>query len=178
MEKILELAKERMNHPFIGSFTVGFIMWNWRVVLYATTGSVETDNRIANIIAVTTGTGSSKDWTFVVEPLLFALLVSVIILPIGTLLLELWNHVGLVIESNIKDVITDKWDTSDDLKFRQTRDIVTVVRKKIAAIAQMAGSGNALMDVKEAYDMLEAVQQNNATSITRVWKELPKEYQT
>ncbi|WP_374076952.1 hypothetical protein [Bdellovibrio bacteriovorus] len=184
MEKILEIAKERMNHPFMGSFTVGFIMWNWRAVLYATTGNADASARIENIIAVTIGTGEQKSWTFICEPLIFAFLVAVLILPVGTFLLEIWNHLALVLEGNTKDWITNKWNTSDDIKFRQTRDINSYARASVGELWNLANNSASVSssDVHKHLgnltQLLEPVRNNNAAEISRTWRNLPEPYKS
>lgn len=179
MESIFNIAKDRMSHPFLGSFSIGFIMWNWKAFIYATTGSADASERIDRIISVTVGTGANRQWFFLYEPLIFACVIAVIIFPLGTLALELWQHFVLVKEQNFKDKISAKWNESDELILKKTQDMGAYSRHLVSLVLddldRNRGQG---LDprLQKAMQVLEPIQNQNAAMIKKAWDDLPKEY--
>ncbi len=181
MESVLDIAKERMRHPFLGSFSIGFIMWNWKAFIYATTGSAEASERIDKILSVTIGIGENRQWFFLYEPLIFAFVVAIVILPLGTSVLELWQHFVLVKEQNIKDQISAKWNESDDLILKKSQDLGGYSRHLVSIVLDdlNKNKGQGLDPrLQKAMQFLEPIQKQDAAMIKKAWDDLPKEYKS
>ena len=178
MTEVFDHLKQRLKHPFLGSLSISFILWNWRAFLFATTGDLSPSERIQHIVEVTTDSGVTKQWTFLIEPLIAALIVSLIILPVGSLVVGLVLHCSIVIEGNLRDLINRKWNKSDILKYRHARDLCVYASGRIGQLRNHTNANNPVPanvvqeHLDEARNALQGIGKDDLNEITRTWQNL------
>ena len=169
---LLEHIKGRINHPFWGSFTIAFFTYNWRILLLSVSGDWSPDTRISEIIKITIQSLENPNWEFLTNPIKYAL-AFVILFPIGSLLVEVFFHFVKVMERNVKDWLTKKFDKSMDIKYRNSVQIVGYARGQLGQIRNKTNgqttvqTQDILTYLDEATEVLEPISRDNAEEISR-----------
>lgn len=179
----IEHLKDRFRHPFLGTFSVAFLVYNWQAVLYATTGTAEADVRIANIVITTWGKADARNSDFIFHPFYAAVFLS-LILPVATSLLNVLYHYYKVIENNFRDKISDEFANSSALKFRQTRDISRHLIAKAVEFKKPIQTGiqpkpDAIVNVlSEIITGLNVVATDQGKQIKSYWSNVDRKFKT
>lgn len=110
--------KKRLNHPFLGSFAIALVLYNWPVFLMVFTGDLSADTRIAQIQKyLATLKADDPNHMYVMAPLFTAVLFT-LLYPMINLLSAYWSHYIALLEKNFKDLLTSKVDRSEDVIVR------------------------------------------------------------
>jgi len=154
-EEIADAIKRRLNHPFLSSFIFSFIFYNWKAFIYLTSTSLNSDERIEKITAVTLGLDDIKNYDFFLHPLLVALVLS-IGAPLGTSVLNLLTHFVETIQKNLKDTVSYKWDYSHDVNFRNTVDLVSYSQNIVQRLLDGSKNGIFVSSEESTKELMNA----------------------
>jgi hypothetical protein len=168
--EIKKQITDRLNHPFLGTFTIAFIVHNWRAWLYVFTGNLASQERIDQISTLF----HNDNPGFILKPLVYAVLFT-ILYPLLTGLINycyLWVQLE---EDNRKTKLTERIDAMSPklvtAAAKIARDCDTQLSSLTNYISNQMGSSaynvtNQIQPIKASLQALAGIETNTQKVIT------------
>ena len=182
LQDVFSSLKERIKHPFLGAFVTSFSAYNWRVWLFAVSGSWEPDRRITAIVGCTVGDLADPDFRFFSHPLVYAV-VFTFAYPVLTGLVNIIYHWLHTVEENGLNWITEKFSETVQLKHVWAVQVAGYSRVHLQAARNALKEGKtddvpnalaqtALKAIQDAEELISAISNEGTGALRTRYRDL------